>query len=436
MTAHRVILLTVDALGAEHVGLHVNEKNNTPNLSEYSQTGLSFDHCISQSSHTRESMFSLFLSKYPNDLNGVGPITSDHQTLATVLSKNNVATAGFHSNPYLSRAYNFNKGFDKFEDSLLLGRNRLFTNINRIFNYFKKRPYRRGNKINQMGLSWIQNNKESTKEFLWLHYMDPHGPYQPPKSFRHKFVDRQVSYRQAKGLWRKTVDMPGEITEDERRILMQLYDSEVRYMDHCISEFITKLNSQFDTEDTVIIIAADHGELFDRYGLYGHPRYVYHELVHVPLLIIGDQIPSKRIKSPVENLDIAPTVVDLFNINPVSEFAGRSLVSKDYESKGHAISQASAEKENRNAQRVGVMSNKEYYYMGEFIKNELQSEYIFNISTDKPTKMHVDDIDRSIRSSLLKIARDSIQNNRLNRENKSTQIDKSVKDRLDRLGYR
>ncbi len=434
MTVDRVILLTVDALGANHVGFHGYKRNTTPHLDKYSKKYLSFDRCISQSSHTRESMFSLFLSTYPSSFNGVGPIGSTDTTLTTILSAKKVATAGFHSNPYLSRAYNFDRGFDTFDDSLLFARNRLFAAMHKVINYFQKRPYRRGERINQMGLSWLQSDRRQSKEFLWLHYMDPHGPYQPPKRFQRDFVDEPVSSKRAKDLWRKTIDRPDAVSEDERDLLVKLYDAEIKYTDHCIFNFISNLKREVGIENTAVIIAADHGELFGKYGLYGHPRYAYHELVHVPLLIISDQVPSKSIDSVVENIDIAPTVLDLLDIDPVRKFAGESIIRSN-ESRRYAISQASGEKENRGIQRVSVISN-EYQYIGEFIQNNLLSESIFDLSGNDPTQIDIANIDQSIKSNLSKAAKNSINRSRDCTEKNNRQLDQSVENRLSELGYK
>lgn len=436
MTADRVILLTVDALGAKHVGHYGYERNTTPNLDSYFDRGLSFENCIAQSSHTRESMFSMFLSEYPFEFGGVGRISASDITLATVLSDNDVAVAGFHSNPYLSRAYNFNQGFDTFDDSLPLGRNRIVSTFHRVVNYFKVQPYTRGEDLNAKGISWLNQERSEESEFLWLHYMDPHGPYQPPKRFQRQFIGQRIGERRAKRLWRKTVDSPEDLSEAERKTVRGLYDAEVRYVDECIHDFVETVKEDGSYENTTIIIAADHGELFGEHGSYGHPRQVYHELVHVPLVITGGGIQSDSITIPVENIDIAPTVVDLLGLAPISAFRGDSLVGKKTTQREFAISQASGEGEDTGINRISV-TTESYHYTAEYSQSEKIKESIFGIEPDQRPQVNIDSVDESVLAGLSGTAKRFINAPGGKRRTKSeSSPGRAVEERLEDLGYK
>lgn len=434
----RVILLTVDALGARHVGCLGYPRPTTPNLDAYAEENTLFQTCIAQSSHTRESMFSMFLSAYPFELGGVGPVPEDRATLATVLSRADVMTGGFHSNPYLSRAYDFGRGFDSFYDSLPLGRTRVMALVHRVLNYFQTQPYTRAEDLNQKGLSWLIRSSASTDEqqFLWLHYMDPHGPYQPPEQHQLEFMDRIIPEREAKSLWRKSVDSPDAITDEERKQLIDLHDAEVHYVDSAINDFIESLKQKELFEDSVVIVAADHGELFGEYDMYGHPRYVYDELVRVPLLVIGDDVPSRRVDSSVENLDIAPTVVDYFGLDVKHGFSGQSLMDYENDRSRMAYSEASGEQEDADARRIAVRS-KEYHYCAEYRDSRLEDEEVFEIAEDEAVSLDPENIEESVLEALAEGARERLAADGDRQPYAETGTESStVEERLRNLGYK
>jgi arylsulfatase len=333
-----VVLLTVDAFGAAHAGFLGYERATTPRLSVLLDRNASseaplpgevptawFGDCVAQSSHTRESMPSLFFSAYPFSLGDVGPVPTDRPTLATVASGAGVATAGFHSNPYLSRAYGFDRGFDAFGDALPLGRNRLGVLAHRLVNHLRMRPYTRAGALNERGLDWL--DATPAPRLLWLHYMDPHGPYQPPERHQRAFRSDPVGARRAKRLWRTSVDEPETLTDDDRRALVDLHDAEIRFADAAIADLLADLERRDPgLSETLVVVAADHGDLFGEHGQYGHPRRLYEELVHVPLVLVGGPVAPGRREETVENVDVAPTLLDALGLAPEPAFAGDSLL--------------------------------------------------------------------------------------------------------------
>lgn len=434
----RLILLTVDALGAQHVSCLGYPRQTTPNIDAYAEENTLFETCIAQSSHTRESMFSMFLSAYPFEIGGVGPVPDDRATLATILSQADVTTGGFHSNPYLSRAYDFGQGFDSFYDSLPLGRNRIMAFVHRVLNHFQTQPYTRAEDLNEKGLSWLTGSRSSADEsqFLWLHYMDPHGPYQPPKQHQLEFMDETVSERNAKSLWRKSVDSPDELSDKERQKLVNLYDAEIHYVDSAIHDFIKSLKRKGLFDDSIVIVAADHGELFGEYDLYGHPRYVYDELVRVPLLVIGDNVTSRRVNSPVENLDIAPTVMDYFCLEVNREFSGRSLLDYDDDPSRVAYSEASGEGEDADVRRIAVRLG-EYHFCAEYREGRLKNKEVFEIVGSDTVRRDPENVDEGVLQDLAERATERATTGSNRQPTAETDsVSSNVEERLRNLGYK
>jgi arylsulfatase len=457
-----VVLLTVDALGAEHTGFLDYDRDTTPRLGGLLAGGDGktdfagipaawFTDCVAQSSHTRESMPSLFYSAYPFALGDVGSVPTDRPTLATVLSEAGVATAGFHSNPYLSRAYGFDRGFDDFEDALPLGRNRLGVLAHRLVNHFRTRPYTRAGPLDERGSDWL--DRTAPPRFLWLHYMDPHGPYQPPERHQRAFRSEPVGPRRAKTLWRKSVDDPEELTDGERRTLVDLHDAEIRYTDAAIADLLAGLRRRDPGfEETLVVVAADHGDLFGEHGRYGHPRYLYEELVHVPLLLFGGPVTAGRRGGTVENVDVAPTILDAFDLAPEPAFAGGSLLvddgptsdesgstvsAPDQDAPALAFAEAHGEDEAAGVERYAVRNGR--FKFGLERRPDGRSEALYDL--DGPGEAEdvteaFPQVARELRERLQTHVETVNAGRSTGDPRQDGEVDAAVTDRLEHLGYR
>lgn len=450
-----IFLLTVDALGARHVGFLGYDRNTTPHLDELAKQGIQCQVGVAQSSHTRESMPSLFYSAYPFQLGEVGPVPDDRPTITTELRNAGYTTAGFHSNPYLSRAYGFDRGFDTFDDALPLAKNRVFTFIHRAINHFRLQPYTRAEDLNAKGLDWIDTTT-SDRRFLWLHYMDPHGPYQPSDNVQQLFRDEMIGRREAKKLWRRTVDEPETITEEERQTLIDLYDAEIRYTDEAIGAFIDELETRELLDSSLIIMTADHGDAFGEHGIYGHPRQLYEELIHVPLLMIVPDGSSAQITQPIENIDIGPTILQMIDQDIPTEFEGSPIKytsnttadsarlttrSPDAEHSGSdpaAFAEAHGESDNVGVDRF-VIRTGEYKYLVEIGPDGIvETRRLFDLSDDLGERTDIQaefpDVRTRLDNRLLQHINE-VKSTAVNTDGPS-EVDAVVEDRLDDLGYK
>jgi arylsulfatase len=440
-----VFLLTVDALGARHVGFLGYDRETTPRLDELAARGRQGRTCIAQSSHTRESMPSLFYSAYPFQLGEVGPVPDDRPTIATELDDAGYATAGFHSNPYLSRAYGFDRGFDAFDDTLPLAKNRLLTFVHRVINHFQLQPYTRAEDLNRKGLDWFDSTT-AERRFLWLHYMDPHGPYQPPDRTQRLFRDETIGRREAKRLWRRTVDEPETITDEERETLIDLYDAEIRYTDEMIGAFVDELKARGLLDSSLIVVAADHGDAFGQHGIYGHPRQLYEELIHVPLLVLDPSDSASRIERPVENIDIGPTILDAIDRDVPPEFEGKPLGdgvdtpddSMDGDGGPAAFAEAHGEGDDVDIDRFAVRTDRYKYIVELDAGDELATQQLYDLSTDPDERTNVQRERTDVREHLYERLLDHITAVKADADEigERDEVDAVVTDRLENLGYR
>lgn len=300
----RVVVLSIDALRASHLPVHGYDRDTAPYISSLAERGQWFRSCYSMSSHTRESMPAVLTGQFPDTVLG----RQYRLTTPTVAGDLSVRSAMFHSNPFLSRAYGFDEGFDAFDDDLWMGRNRLLTLARRAVDKLRNRHYVRAEEINDRSLAWIDDESED-RFLLWNHYMDVHGPYQPPMPYREEFGRGEVSDRDSQLLLQKGIRRPQGITAHERQTLIDLYDAEIRYLDDQIREFVAALRTRSLLDGTLFILTADHGEALGEDGIYEHPRTLTEGLTHVPLILWATDIDPVTVETATGSLDIAPTVL-------------------------------------------------------------------------------------------------------------------------------
>jgi len=302
-----VILLSADALRADHLSCYGYHRNTSPILDELAEESLQFTNAYSASSHTREAVPALLTGEYPDVAVG-DDYRLATETIASKLSAEGYVTAGFHSNPFISRAFGFDRGFDTFDDDMHFGKNKLLTLAQRAIDKLRNRHYARAEEINDRSLSWI-DSLDDDPFFLWNHYLDTHGPYEPLDGYATEYRDSTLSDRQAQSLYRRAIRDPESVTEDERQLLIDLYDTEIRYNDAKLGEMLDALRNRGLLDRSVLIFTSDHGDAFGEHGYYEHPRYLHEEITRIPLLVRPPGgVAGETVSTPVSTLDIAATI--------------------------------------------------------------------------------------------------------------------------------
>ena len=344
-----VFLLTIDALRADHLGYHGYDRDTSPFLDSLAERTACFTTAISASSHTREAIPALLTGRYPDVFASQG-YRCVADTVADHLRTAGYTTAGVHSNPYVSRAYGFDSGFDTFDDDLRLGQHRVVALIQRALDKFllnKGEYHARAEIINQRSLDWL-DTVDDGPVFLWNHYMDPHGPYNPPDGYW--YADGAISNSEAHDLYQTVINHPDAVSEDQKELLLDCYDGEIRYLDEQLRKFFDELEERGLLRDSLVIITADHGEAFGEHGFFTHPRQLHEHLIHVPLLIsspAGEEMSDQD--GPVSSLDLVPSILDSADLASTG-LPGKSLLrsSDRSESSEENIVFASATGENEH----------------------------------------------------------------------------------------
>jgi arylsulfatase A-like enzyme len=280
-----IIVLLLDTLRADHLGVYGYERDTSPNLDEFAKNNIKFNFAITAAPWTPASVASIFTGMYVSSHGLMPPnsreearaksaiLDSRHTTLAEALRDGGYATAAISSNPWINRDFAFDQGFTSF--------------------FYK--PRASADEITASGLKIAATLAQEDKPiFLYLHYLDPHDPYTPPPPF-----DSKYSGALKEGTY--SAEMLSQIAR---------YDGEISYLDAALGKLFGGLRGLGIFDDSVIVIVGDHGEQFEEHGFTRHGNTVYNDEVHVPLLMkLGHTDIPREIDHTVSTVDIYATVL-------------------------------------------------------------------------------------------------------------------------------
>lgn len=284
-----VLLITLDTTRADRLGCYGYSKAQTPNIDWFASHGVKFDKAYAQVPLTFPSHCSILSGTYPlyhgARNNGTYHLGPNILTLAEILKDKGYETAAFVSSFTVDSRFGLDQGFEIYDDDFRRGQ--AFKSLN---------AERRAEEVFEPFRAWLEARREAPF-FCWLHFFDPHLPYDPPSPFKEKFASEP-------------------------------YDGEIAYMDHYIGQVIEKLKDKGLLSRLLIILAGDHGEAFGEKGENGHGVFLYEESLRVPLIFYADQrLPEKKVvKARVRLIDIMPTILDMLKIPVPKEVQGKSLL--------------------------------------------------------------------------------------------------------------
>lgn len=290
--AVNLLLITVDALRADHLGAYrypLDQKN----ISAFAGQSLVYDNAFTTLPTTQPAISSIFTSMYPRShtvrKNGI-LLPDEALTLAEVLKQNGWKTAAFVSAFPLDKRFKLDQGFDVYRDSI--GAKGKKKNLKFEVS---------GEQLTNGVLKWLNKNSVGSRQFLWLHYFDPHAPYHPPDRF-------------------STVKSP----LPNASASLNAYDGEIQYLDEQIGILFAALQKKGILKNTLVILVSDHGEGFGEHGYSGHGWFLYDEVIRVALMIHGPGIHPGRASVLTEHVDLAPGILDYFGIPVPVAFEGTS----------------------------------------------------------------------------------------------------------------
>jgi arylsulfatase A-like enzyme len=333
--APTVLLVLVDTLRADRLGVYGNTSGLSPNLDAMARRGLFFSQAQAASSWTWPSTASV-LTGVPPNVHGVQDsehsyLVDAHLTLPELFARAGYTTAGFSSNLLIGRADNFQQGFETFVHT----------------------PYASARAMNDRVAAWLDNT-EGLARFAYVHYFDPHTPYLPPPGWMLPLPDGIRPESEIAPLAAQQLAADGEpdpaLVDEYRTLLMTQYDSEVRYFDHAFGELLEALEQRGVLDNCIIAFTSDHGEEFYEHEFFSHGGHLYEETLGVPLWITSYGSPAAApearlspgtISYPVSNQDLLVTLCTLASL-PLPEsplpaaLRGRALTAPAGDDTGSA----------------------------------------------------------------------------------------------------
>lgn len=315
-----ILVLVIDALRPDHLGCYGYQFETSPAIDALAARGVLFRDATSPSSYTRAAVPSIFASVLPG-VHGVfaqgkrvEQLSDEFTTLAEFLQRRGYATAAWAPNPSLHRAFNFDQGFDHYDDQFQL-------------ETLGAAEFETARRIGERVLPWLRGNRERPF-FAYLHYRDVHAPYVPPPPYDRMFetpgVRRALTRVESNS---QPSDLRRPVRHRDLDTYLARYDGEIRYTDDHLARLLETLSAEGFLDNTAIFLTADHGESFLEHGSWTHGSGLYQELTAVPLVLAlpGQKHAGRRVEVPVHTIDIYPTVLELLGAEIPAELQGHSL---------------------------------------------------------------------------------------------------------------
>jgi len=337
-----VVFVLVDTLRADRLGSYGNPGGLSPAIDQIASEGALFEQVVAPAPWTQPSVASLFSSFYPEvhgvlDYGGAYRALYDGQekiavfdgaftTLPEQFAEAGYATAAFVANPFILEEFGFAQGFEHFDSSFALNTT----------------P---GSTVNEAALAWLAQRDPDRPVFLFLHYMDVHGPYDAPPEILGPLLDEveaqpgklRLTDAQQKslGYLARLPAIYHDLARHERLGVYReywaaRYDAGVRQADRHIGELAGRLDELGLWEESLVVVTSDHGEALMEHGHWDHGYSLHGPELNVPWIVrLPASIPAgERLSGAAGLLDVMPTLLDLLGLPIPDGIQGRALLGE------------------------------------------------------------------------------------------------------------
>ena len=330
-----VLLISVDTLRADELGAYGSRRGLTPQLDSLARESLVFRRAYAPAAFTLPSVAGLLTGHLPESLGietNESGLPDGVATLATRLAAEGWQTGAVVGNFVLRRASGVARGFGHFDDT--------FPSHEGV----RRWPERAAGDTTDAALAMLEGCRVSASSrcFLWVHYQDPHGPYEPPAAFRE--AQLPAEQRAADGATRLApgTDHLGrgaipsyQYLEGRRDVAWYRagYRGEIAYTDEQVGRLLEGVRATGAWDDAVVVFTADHGEALGDHGVwFAHGAGLTDDQVHVPLLFRAPGLAAGRREDVASLLDVYPSLLGWLGVAPLEEDAarpGRDLLAAD-----------------------------------------------------------------------------------------------------------
>jgi arylsulfatase A-like enzyme len=372
-----IVLLLLDTLRADHLGAYGYQRETAPRIKELANSGILFERAYSSTNWTRPAVASLFTSTMPSRhrLNAVDRALSPSlPLLAETLSAVGYRTVFVSAGPNIEPEDGYGRGVDHFDYSRArppLLRTPLIAEF--ALRYFPSvefwfRP--RGSATNaadpaeftDRALRWAAEIEKERPLFLYVHYLGPHSPYDPPFPYYEPFTELPPVKR--------LLDPPSKkwagqdwLSPSDRQQMIDQYDGEILWHDGQVGRLIDRLRELGRLDDAVVVVIADHGEGFGEHGLWSHNAGMFDDVVRIPMIFWSPNrwAEPSRLSVPVSLIDVAPTLAAIAGAEIPGSFDGGNLLPwiEKRTSRGRIVFT-----ENPNNGELGIRTGEWAYFEG------------------------------------------------------------------------
>ena len=293
-----LLIVTLDTTRGDRFGCYGYKAAHTPNLDALAAKGIRFDQAVTAVPITLPSHASILTGTYPvfhgiHDNDGYR-LDDGVSTLAERLKAGGFETAAFVGSYPLDSQFHLDQGFDAYDDDFQRdwtpAEARARTPL--AFGFVE----RTSDQVNAAASRWLETHGQE-RFFAWVHYFDPHQPYDPPRPYDTQFAGTP-------------------------------YDGEIAFVDESFGKLLGMLQAKGVLERTIVLVVGDHGESLEQHGELTHASFLYDTTIRVPLLLSvpGRFSPGRRIARQVRTIDLMPTLLELLRLPPSHDAQGKSLV--------------------------------------------------------------------------------------------------------------
>lgn len=343
-----IIVVSLDTTRADHLSTYGYERETSPNLTRFAEDGVLYTQARSTAGWTLPGHASMLTGLYPsrhgarlagNWLEGESidgrrnvahPLKTEVVTLAEALRDRGYQTGAFVANfSYLYRDFGLAQGFQHYDDApgLLLRVKPPVLSVARwIDPAFAVKPFRTAREMNAQALAWLDQTSKGRPSFVFLNYMEPHQPWVAEAP--HDEWVRDLPQGDQLARQNLYTHEAKNFAPEEIEFIVGNYDGQVAAMDAALAELLDELKKRGRYENALIVVTADHGELLGDHGEVGHMgRMLYEGLIKVPLVV---KYPGKdgargRVDTPVQNLDVTPTALEVAGATKPAGLQGEHL---------------------------------------------------------------------------------------------------------------
>ena len=344
--APNVVLLILDTVRAQSLGLYGRDRLTAPNLARLADVGVTFELPVAPAPWTLPTHATMFTGRDPHEHSAdwIVPLDDRHPTLAEVFGRHGYRTGGFVANLYyVTRRNGVDRGFHHYEehqlspgqvvlDSSIGRRLQKSARFRRLIGSFDDWNRKTAADVNRELLAWIDQGPGQERPFLaFLNYFDAHEPYLPPERFRAMFgpdTGRRLEMIEHSGWLGTGVRQEKEaMTPVEVQSELNAYEAAIAYMDEQIGELLDELEARDILDETLFVVTSDHGEQFGEHERFDHGNSLYMQALHVPLVLsFPGRVPAnRRVGAPVGLRELPATILELAGISDRDGIPGRSL---------------------------------------------------------------------------------------------------------------